>query len=422
MNNTAAIIITLVLSAFFSGMEIAFITSNKLKVELDKGKGLLTARILSSFYRDPSRLIGALLLGNNIALVIYGIAMANVLQPLLLSILPEHLHSGLMILMLQTVVAALVILFLAEFLPKVLFRINANAITNAFAVPLWIFYYFLYPVVYLFTGASQLILQRFMKIRFTRQEQVFTVVDLDQYIQELAKNEEQLEDVQQEIQMFQNMIDFRKLKLRETMVPRNEMITIGESQPVEELKNTFVTYGLSRIPVYSETIDNIIGYAHSFDMFKNPPDIKSIIKPILYIPETMPANVALTKFIREKKNIAVVVDEFGGTSGMVTMEDIMEEIFGEIEDEFDEEEMIEKIVRPGEYIFSARLEIDYLNDKYKLGLPESEDYETLAGLIINDHESIPAEGESILIKPFRFDILQATEARIDLVKMMMDEE
>jgi putative hemolysin len=222
--------------------------------------------------------------------------------------------------------------------------------------------------------------------------------------------------------MFQNMIGFRKVKLRETMVPRNEMIAIGESETVMELKNTFITHGLSRIPVYSETIDNIIGYAHSFDMFKNPRDIKSIIKPILYIPETMPANIALTKFIREKKNIAVVVDEFGGTSGMVTMEDIMEEIFGEIEDEFDAEEMAEKLVQPGEYIFAARLEIDYLNDKYKLGLPESEDYETLAGLIIHDHESIPAEGESILIQPFRFDILQASEARIELVRLTVEEE
>jgi putative hemolysin len=422
MNNTAAIVITLVLSAFFSGMEIAFITSNKLKVELDKGKGLITARILSAFYRDPSRLIGTLLLGNNIALVIYGIAMANVLEPLLLSVLPEHLHSGLLILLFQTILATLIILFLAEFLPKVLFRINANAIITFFAIPLWIVYYFLYPVVYLFTGASQVILQRIMKIRFTRQEQVFTIVDLDQYIEELAKNEEQLEDVQQEIQMFQNMIGFRKVKLRETMVPRNEMIAIEESEPVAELKNTFISHGLSRIPVYSETIDNIIGYAHSFDMFKNPRDIKSITKPILYIPETMPANVALTKFIRDKKNIAVVVDEFGGTSGMVTMEDIMEEIFGEIEDEFDAEEMPEKLVQPGEYIFSARLEIDYLNDKYKLGLPESEDYETLAGLIIHNHESIPAEGESILIKPFRFDILQASDARIEMVRLTVEED
>jgi CBS domain containing-hemolysin-like protein len=420
MNNTAAIIITLIFSAFFSGMEIAFITSNKLKIELDKGKGLLTARIMSAFYRDPSRLIGTLLLGNNIALVIYGIAMANVLQPYLLSSLPEQFHSELMILLLQTLIATLIILFLAEFLPKVLFRINANAIINFFAVPLWIIYYILYPFVYLFTGTSQLILQRLMKIKFTRQEQVFTFVDLDQYIRELAKNEEQIEDVQQEIQMFQNMVDFRKVKLRETMIPRNEMIVVEDSESIEELKSVFIAHGFSRIPVYNETIDNIIGYVHSFDMFKKPKDIKSIIKPILFIPETMPANVALTKFISERKNIAVVVDEFGGTSGMVTMEDIMEEIFGEIEDEFDAEEMIDRIISPGEYIFSARLEIDYLNDKHKLELPESGDYTTLAGLIIHEHESIPAEGETILIKPFRFDILQATEARIELVRLTVE--
>jgi putative hemolysin len=422
MNNLAAIIVTLILSAFFSGMEIAFITSNKLKVELDKGKGLITAKIMSAFYRDPSRLLGTLLLGNNIALVIYGIAMANVLEPFLLSTLPVQLNTGWFVLLLQTLVATIIILLLAEFLPKVLFRIHANAVISFFAIPLWLVYYFLYPIVYLFTGTSQLILQRIMKIRFTRQEPVFTIVDLDQYIQELAKNEDQLEDVQQEIQMFQNMIDFRKVKLRETMVPRNEMIAISESEPVDDLKNIFITHGLSRIPVYSETIDNIIGYVHSFDMFKNPDNIKSIIKPILYIPEAMPANVALTKFIREKKNIAVVVDEFGGTSGMVTMEDIIEEIFGEIEDEFDAEEMVEKTVKAGEYIFSARHEIDYLNDKYKLALPESDDYETLAGLIIHAHESIPSKGESIIIEPFRFDILEATDARIELVRLTIEEE
>jgi putative hemolysin len=421
MNNLAAIVVTLILSAFFSGMEIAFITSNKLKVELDKGKGLITAKIMSAFYRDPSRLLGTLLLGNNIALVIYGIAMANVLEPLLLSSLPAHFHTGWIVLLLQTLAATLIILFLAEFLPKVLFRIHANAIISFFAIPLWLVYYFLYPIVYLFTGTSQLLLQRIMRIKFTRQEPVFTIVDLDQYIQELAKNEEQLEDVQQEIQMFQNMIDFRKVKLRETMVPRNEMIAISDSEPVADLKNIFINQGLSRIPVYSETIDNIIGYVHSFDMFKNPENIKSIIKPILYIPEAMPANVALTKFIREKKNIAVVVDEFGGTSGMVTMEDIIEEIFGEIEDEFDAEEMVEKTVRPGEYIFSARHEIDYLNDKYKLALPESDDYETLAGLIIHTHESIPSKGESIFIEPFRFDILEATDARIELVRLTIED-
>jgi len=216
------------------------------------------------------------------------------------------------------------------------------------------------------------------------------------------------------------MKDFRKIKLRETMVPRNEIIAVEETEPLDSLMETFITYGFSRIPVYSENIDNIIGYVHSFDMFRNPAELKPFIKPILFIPETMPANVALTKFIRERKNIAVVVDEFGGTSGMVTMEDIMEEIFGEIEDEFDAEGLVENIISPVEFVFSARLEISYLNDKYKIGLPEAEDYKTLAGLIIHEHESIPAPGEVILIKPFRFDILEATETRIELVRMLIE--
>ena len=422
MDNTVAIIITLLCSALLSGIEIAFVTSNKLKIELDKGRGLFTARIVSSLYNDPSRLIGALLLANNIALVIYGIAMANVLEPFFESVLPEPLNTGVMILILQTLVATLIILFLAEFLPKVLFRINPNGIISFFAIPLWIIYYLLYPLVYLFTGISQFILRRLLNIRFNRQEQVFTYVDLDSYIQELAKDEEQIEDVQQEIQMFRNMKDFRKVKLRETMVPRNEIIAVEESEPIEVLREIFISHGFSRIPVYGESIDNIIGYVHSFDMFMNPADIKSILKPILFIPETVPANAALTKFIRERKNIAVVVDEFGGTSGMVTMEDIMEEIFGEIEDEFDAGEMIEKIVSPGEYIFSARLEIGYLNDKYKIALPEADDYKTLAGLIIHDHESIPSSGETILVKPFRFDILEASEARIELVRLTVEQD
>jgi CBS domain containing-hemolysin-like protein len=361
-----------------------------------------------------------MLLGNNIALVIYGIVMANVLDPFLLAHLPVNFRSEIMILLLQTLIATLIILFLAEFLPKTLFRLNSNAIIKFFAVPLWIIFYLLYPVVYLFTGISHIILKYLMKVKFTPQEPVFTYVDLDHYIQELASNEEQIEDVHQEIQMFQNMIDFRKVKLRETMVPRNEIIAIEDSDPIEEVKKAFILHGFSRIPVYKESIDNIIGYVHSFDMFRNPTDIPSIIKPILFIPETMPANVALTKFISERKNIAVVVDEFGGTSGMVTMEDIMEEIFGEIEDEFDAEELTEKVIQPGEYIFSARLEIDYLNDAYKLDLPESDEYTTLAGLIIHQHENIPSVSETILAGPFRFDILQASETRIELVRLTID--
>ncbi len=422
VSNILLILLTVLSSAFFSGMEIAFITSNKLKIELDKSKGMSSARILSAFNKKPSRLIGALLLGNNIALVIYGIVMANLLDPLILSYLPLGLHSEIIVLLVQTIIATLIILFFAEFLPKVLFRINSNAIVHFFAIPLWIIYYFLYPLVYIFTSFSEWILKVLFKVHFDRDELVFTPIDLDEYLREFASDEHHMEEVQQEIQMFQNVLEFRNVKLKECMVPRPEIIAVEEKDPVDMLRLKFIEHGVSRIPVYVESIDNIVGYVHSFDMFKNPADIQSIINPILYAPETMLANTVMKMFIQQHKNIAVVVDEFGGTSGMVTMEDVIEEIFGEIQDEFDAEELVEKVVNDAEYIFSARLEIDYLNDKYKLGLPEADDYETLAGLIIQFHESIPSKGQTIMIKPFIFEILQASESRIELVKLKFETE
>lgn len=421
MSITAIIILTLALSAFFSGMEVAFISANKIKIELDRGKGMLAARILSFFYRDPSRMIGSLLLGNHIAMVIYGIAMAFLLEPWLMRWLPEYLQYDIFIILAQIVLATLVILFFAEFLPKTLFRLNANAVISFFAVPMLVIYYVLYPFVFIFLEISRFILGKLFRVDTGQEAGVFTPVDLDQFINELARDVEQIEDVQQEIQMVQNVIGFRKVKLRETMLPRNEIVAVEELDTVDALRSAFISRGLSRIPIYRDNIDNIIGYAHAFDMFRSPATISDIIKPIMLLPETMPAKVALTRFIRERKNIAIVVDEFGGTSGLVTMEDIMEEIFGEIEDEFDAAEKVEKVIRPGEYVFSARLEIDYLNDKYKLGLPTSADYETLAGLIIHFHESIPAMGESILITPYRFDILQAAETRIELVRVAGEE-
>ncbi len=422
MNNLAVIIVTMILSAFFSGVEIAFITSNKLKIEIDKGKGLLSARIISHFTKAPQRLIGAVLIGNNIALVLYSIAMANLLNPPVDRLLPGHLHSEFLVMIIQTIVATIIILLISEFLPKALFRINPNAILQFFAMPVWIFYYLLYPFVYIFTGISEWILRKLFRVKFTREEKVFSPVDLDEYIREFAKDEDHMDEGKQEIMMFQNVLEFRNVKLRECMLPRTEIIAVEKNDPVKELKGLFIEHGLSRILVYDESIDNIIGYAHSFDMFRNPGNIISIIKPILFVPETIPANIVLTQFIREGKNIAVVVDEFGGTSGMVTMEDIIEEIFGEIEDEFDDEDLVEKVISDKEFIFSARLEIDYVNDKYRLKLPESDDYETLAGLIIYFHESIPAVNETILVKPYAFDILEAGENRIDLVRVRVEED
>ena len=422
MNEITIIIVTIILSAFFSGMEIAFISSNKLKIELDKGKGNIGARIISSFSRYPARFIGTLLMGNNIALVIYGIAMATLLEPILKAGIPLLERSESLLLLIQTVIATLIILFVAEFLPKVLFRINPNPVLNFFLFPVRIIYFLLYPLVIIFIGLSEWILRYLFKVRINSENYVFSVVDLDDYLKKFLPEEKDDQDVKQEIQMFQNAIEFRNIKLRECMIPRPEIVAVEKEDSIKELRKAFVDNGFSKILIYNESIDNVVGYVHSFDMFKNPETIKEVLRPILIVPETMPANNVMNMFIQKHKNIAVVVDEFGGTSGLVTMEDVMEEIFGEIEDEYDDEELVENRLTEDEFILSARLEIDYLNDKYNVDLPVSEEYETLAGLIIQHHESIPDVNEKISVPPFEFDILQVTESKIEQVRMKIKEE
>lgn len=414
------IIISLTFSAFFSGMEIAFISSNRLKIEVDKNKGIYPAQILSKFYHFPSKFIGALLLGNNVALVIYGIAISRILENPVRQIIPEALGSEMLFLLTQTVVATIVVLIVAEFLPKVTFRINPNQILYALAIPAAIFFYLFYPLIYLYIGVSEFIIRLFTKIRFTRETPVFNVIDLDQFIKDFSPENQKQDEVQQEIQMFQNAIDFRSVKLRECMVPRTEIVALELHDSVVNLRNALINSGHSKIPVYSGSIDNIIGYTHSSDLFKKPSSVKSILRPIIVTPETMPANVALSMFIQQNRSIAVVVDEFGGTSGIITMEDIIEEIFGEINDEFDTEDLTEKQINDHEFIFSARLEIDYLNQNYPLNLPESDEYETLAGLIIYHHQSIPGVNERIRLQSLVFVILEATETRIDKVKLIVD--
>ncbi len=418
MSNPLIIVLSLFMSAMFSGMEIAFVSSNRLKIEVDKNKGNLAARIISRFNRMPSRFIGALLLGNNVALVIYGIAMARMLEPAIVQFLPNL--SETLILITQTILATLLVLVVAEFLPKIVFRLNSNYILKMFAVPSAIFYYIFYPIIYLCIGLSESILKKFVKINFTRDNLVFSVVDLDNYLKEFSPDYTNQEEVKQEIQMFQNAIDFRNVKLRECMIPRTEIVAIDENDSVENLRKTFIRSGHSKIPIYRDSIDNIIGYTHAADIFKNPKTIKSLFRPIIVVPETMLANVVLSMFIAQNKSIAVVVDEFGGTSGIVTMEDVIEEIFGEIDDEFDFEDLTEKQISKTEYIFSARLEIDYLNENYQLNLPESEEYETLAGLIIHHHQSIPSLKETIILKGLVFEILEASETRIDKVKLIIE--
>jgi len=422
MDNWTIVLITLVFSAFFSGMEIAFVSSNRLKIEVDKNKGSISAKILSKFSNIPSKFIGALLLGNNIALVIYGIAMAAILRPFIIQLMPHAFGSESLVLIVQTILATLLVLFIAEFIPKVLFRINSNKILTFFAIPIYLFFYIFYPIIYIYIGFSEFVLRRFSKkINFTQDGLVFNAIDLDNYLKEFSPDFSKQGEVQQEVQMFQNAIDFRNVKLRECMVPRTEIVALEENDQVNELRDAFIKSGHSKIPIFSESIDNIIGYAHSADIFKKPKTIKSITRQIIVVPETMLANTVLTMFIQQNKSIAVVVDEFGGTSGIITMEDVIEEIFGEIIDEFDTDDLLEKKISNTEFIFAARIEIDYLNENYHFDLAVSEDYETLAGFIIHHHQSIPGLNDTIQIGELSFTILEASENRIEKVKLVIED-
>ena len=420
MNNWIIVLITLIFSALFSGLEIAFISSNKLQIELDKNKGMFSAKILSSFVNNPSGILGALLLGNNISLVIYGIAMANILEPVIENILTPQYSSEFLILIIQTILSTILILIAAEFIPKALFRINPNAVLGRFAIPIKIFYWLFYPFIFLLVNFAEFILKKLFRLNFSTTGDAFTTVDFDNYLNEITEVSKEENDVRQEIQMLQNAIEFKNIKLRECMIPRTEITALDENTGIDEIKNSFIESGHSKILIYRESIDNIIGFVHSSDMFKSPESVKEITHEIPIVPETMLANNVLTMFIKEHKSIAVVVDEFGGTSGVVTLEDIIEEIFGEIEDEYDNEELIEKKINENEYLFSARLEIDYLNEKYELELPESDNYETLGGLIIDLHESIPQVNDEIIHEQFRFIITQASESRIDQVKLIVE--
>ncbi|MFN3554530.1 MAG: hemolysin family protein [Bacteroidales bacterium] len=417
MNIWTIIILSILFSAFFSGMEIAYITANKLKVEVDKKSGGLSARILSHFTQSDSGFISAMLVGNNIALVIYGIATAVVLEGFLRSVIPVAVQSEFTILLGQTLITSLIILFFAEFLPKTLFRINANSILKFFAVPVYIIYYLLYPVVFITLGLSRIILEKLFKLKLADTPRSFDSVDINNFLQEFGDpgSKEAQESI--EMQIFRNAIEFPEIKLRESMIPRTEIIALDEKESLDTYRKKFSEKGLSKILIYRKNIDNIVGYVHAFDFFKKPKEISSIIRPIMLVPETMHVNKLLRNFIQQRKSIAVVVDEFGGTAGLITIEDIMEEIFGEIDDEYDTDNLVEKQTGDAEYLFSARLEIDYLNEKYGLNLPESDEYETLGGLIINHHESIPRMNEEILIRNYHCRIVQVSEKRIEQVQL-----
>lgn len=411
------IILSLLFSGFFSGMEIAFVSSNRLVQEIDLKRKMIPARILSAFYKNPSRFIGALLLGNNIALVIYGISVAVVLEPVILDLLPVSFHSEYILLLIQTIISTIVILIVAEFLPKVLFRISPNGILKAFALPVWVFYYLFYPLILIYIGLSEAILRYIFRVKLSKEQYAFSAVDLEEYVKVSLPEGDSVEEIHQEIQMIQNAIEFKHVKLRECMVPRTDIKALEINRDLEEFKNLLVETGHSKIFVFKDTIDHIVGYVHVFDLFENPESVDIVIRKIEAYPETMPANELLREFIQGHKSAAIVLDEFGGTAGIVTMEDIIEEIFGEIEDEHDSIEDTEKQIDENVFIFSARLEIDYLNEKYKLNLPVLDDYETLAGFLIHNHNSIPSMGEVIEFDGYRFTILKSTGNRLEELKL-----
>ena len=411
MSSGLFIFIFLLLSAFFSGMEIAFVSANKLKVELDKQSGMRYSRFLEGVLQSPAKFIATMLVGNNIALVVYGVMMAKLLEPTI----EQYTQSSFLVLLIQTIISTLVILVTAEFLPKAFFRINPNQFLKVFAIPLFFFYYLLWPIVRITIFMSKIGL-RIIGAPLEEEDAVFRKIDLEEYLKSSSKDEQ--DDV--EVQMLQNALDFSSVKVRECMVPRTEIVAVDLSQSIDDLAKVFVKTKLSKVLVFEENIDHIIGYAHSIEMFKNPSSIRSILLPIPIVPESMLANELMETFTKERKAVAVVVDEFGGTSGMITIEDVMEEIFGEIEDEHDEEQLTEEILSSGELRLSARLEVDYLNEKYNLDLPESETYETLGGLLVENFESIPNQGAEITIGNYTFTTEQVSETRIEKVLLKSD--
>lgn len=411
------IFLTIIFSAFFSGMEIAFVSANRLRLELDKKKESFTSRILTIFTKNPGQYIATMLMGNNIALVIYGVAFAELMEPFFM----KMVSSDGAVLFLQTVSSTLIILFTAEFLPKTLFRLKPNIFLKVFAVPLIIFYYFFYPLTKFTMAISKMLLNGIFRASIDKDEEqtVFSRIDLDHFVNEKDQPDHQqaAHELDNEIKLFRNALDFSKIKIREIMVPRTEIEALEMGSSLEDLRQKFIDTGYSRILFYKENIDNVLGYVHHSTIFNNPESIGQNMQKLIIVPEAMQASKLLSKFIQQHRSMAIVVDEFGGTSGLVTIEDILEEIFGEIEDEHDTVDLVDRQLNDNEFIFSARIELDFVNEKYNLNLPVAENYETLAGFILFHHESIPKINTVITIDHFRFQVLKASHTRIELVKL-----
>lgn len=422
------IIVSLILSAFFSGMEIAYVSSNKIHIEIEKKQDGILAKALSKLTAKPSKFITTMLIGNNIALVIYGFFMGDLLVNWFQSLVPtpyaflDYLLTDLNLLT-QTIISTFVILITAEFLPKVFFQIYANSLIKALAIPAFIFYMLFTFISDFVIWISDFVLKVFFKTEGDQIQLAFTKVELGNYISEQMESVEEQDEVDSEIQIFQNALEFSEVKAREVMIPRTEIIAVEISNSVKSLNALFTETGRTKILVYKDTVDDIVGYVHSFELFKKRKTIKSMLTPIEYVPETVLIKDVLNVLIKKRRSIAVVLDEYGGTSGIMTVEDIVEELFGEIEDEHDSVDLIEETIEDDVYKFSARLEVDYINETYKINLPESENYETLGGLIVNHTEEIPAQNDIVQIDTFQFTILEVSNTKIDMVEIkVMDED
>ncbi len=412
------LLITMAFSAFFSGMEIAFVSVDKLRFEMDKKAGV-TSAILSYFFRNPNDFISTMLVGNNIALVIYGIFMAQIIEgKLLAGVISNHF----VMVLIQTIISTLIILVTGEFLPKTLFKINPNLALRVCALPLFVCYVVLFPISKLASGLSAVFLYLFgVRINKEARAKAFGKVDLDYFVQSSIENAENEENLDAEVKIFQNALDFSNVKIRDCIVPRTEIVAVDVSASLDELKNLFIESGISKIIVYDGSIDNVIGYIHSSEMFRNPADWRNNVKDVPIVPETMAAHKLMKLFMQQKKTIAVVVDEFGGTSGIVSLEDLVEEIFGDIEDEHDNTSYVCKQIGEKEYILSARLEIEKVNEMFDLKLPESDDYLTVGGLILNSYQNFPKLHEVVTIGCYQFKIIKVTATKIELVRLKVVE-
>lgn len=407
--------VTLLLIGFFAGIEIAFISANRLSIELKKKQGKSSGIILSRFMEEPAKFLGSCLVGVNFFLVIYGLLVNELLKTTLWSVpLFDTIKNDYVRLGINTIILTLVVLVLSEFIPKAIFRAKSDVLLSFFAPAINFFYKIFYPVASIFVSIAQNILKYLFNVRIRGKDEPFSKVDLEHFYQQTKEQDEDNQELNTEL--FENALSLPMVKIRQCLVPRTEIEAIDTNTSIEEVKKLFIETKLSKIVVYDENIDNIQGYIHQLDLFKKPQDVRAILLPIPAVPESMSATDLITKFSKERKSIAWVVDEFGGTAGIVTMEDVLEEIFGEIKDEYDTEEFVEKQISENEYIFSGRSELDYLNEQYNFEFPENES-ETLSGYIINQHETIPKLKERIIIDSYEFDILNVSDTRIEMVKM-----